>query len=345
MILGNVLQAGVGQNPARQAALKAGLPDTIAAFTVNKVCGSGLKSVALAAQAIKAGDGDIFVAGGMESMTNAPYLIRKARSGLRLGNGELTDAMVADGLWDVYEDFHMGNTAELVADEYDVTRQAPGRVRRGQPRQGGGGAGGGQVRRGDRSRRGAAAQEGPDRLQGGRGRAARLRRGGPRQDAPGVQEGRFGHGGQRQPDLGRRGRGRRDVGKRKRTSSASSRSRASPATRPAGVEPKWVMMAPVKAGRENSTSSAGRPSTTTTSSSSTRRSARRRVPSRVSSSSIPSASTSTAALWRWATRSAARGCRILVTLLYAMADRNAKTGLATLCLGGGNAVALSVEAV
>ena len=98
VILGNVLQAGVGQNPARQAALGAGFDPSIAAFTVNKVCGSGLKSVALAAQAIRAGDSELLVAGGMESMTNAPYLIRKARSGLRLGHGELTDSMVADGL-------------------------------------------------------------------------------------------------------------------------------------------------------------------------------------------------------------------------------------------------------
>jgi acetyl-CoA C-acetyltransferase len=122
VILGCVLQAGVGQNPARQAALGAGFDPSIAAFTINKVCGSGLKSVALAAQAIRAGDGEVYVAGGMESMTNAPYMLRKARDGIRLGHGEVTDSMVADGLWDVYEDFHMGNTAELVAEKYDVPR-------------------------------------------------------------------------------------------------------------------------------------------------------------------------------------------------------------------------------
>jgi len=123
VIMGNVLQAGVGQNPARQAALAAGLPPSVPPFTVNKVCGSGLKSVMLAAQAIKAGDAEIVVAGGMESMTNAPYLLRKAREGYRLGHGELTDSMVADGLWDVYNNFHMGNTAELVAREKGVTRE------------------------------------------------------------------------------------------------------------------------------------------------------------------------------------------------------------------------------
>lgn len=122
VILGTVLQAGQGQNPARQAALGAGLPDSIAAFTVNKVCGSGLKAVMLAAQAIRAGDLEIAVAGGMESMSKAPYMLPEARTGQRLGHGNLIDSLVADGLWDVYKDMHMGMTAELVASEYGVTR-------------------------------------------------------------------------------------------------------------------------------------------------------------------------------------------------------------------------------
>lgn len=124
VILGNVLQAGVGQNPARQAALKAGFPPAIAAFTVNKVCGSGLKAVALAAQAIRAGDADVIVAGGMESMTNAPYLLPDARAGARLGHVQMLDSMVWDGLWDVYNNFHMGITAELVAKKYEISRRA-----------------------------------------------------------------------------------------------------------------------------------------------------------------------------------------------------------------------------
>lgn len=123
VILGNVLQAGVGQNPARQAALHAGLPNSVAAFTVNKVCGSGLKSVMLAAQAIKAGDASLVLAGGMESMTNAPYILRNARNGYRLGHGKIEDVMVADGLTDAYDGEHMGMTAELVAREKNVTRQ------------------------------------------------------------------------------------------------------------------------------------------------------------------------------------------------------------------------------
>ncbi|MFO1010692.1 MAG: acetyl-CoA C-acetyltransferase [Planctomycetota bacterium] len=123
VIFGNVLAAGIGQNPARQAAIKAGIPNTVPSFTVNKVCGSGLKSVMLAAQAIRAGDIDVAVAGGQESMTNAPYLLPEARAGVRLGHGKLIDSMVWDGLWDVYNDFHMGNTAELVAKKYEITRR------------------------------------------------------------------------------------------------------------------------------------------------------------------------------------------------------------------------------
>jgi acetyl-CoA C-acetyltransferase len=122
VIMGNVLQAGLGQNPARQAARKAGIPDRVGAFTVNKVCGSGLKSVMLAAQAIRAGDAEVIVAGGMESMSNAPYLLPEARAGVRLGHGKLLDSMVWDGLWDIYNDFHMGLTGEKVAEKYGITR-------------------------------------------------------------------------------------------------------------------------------------------------------------------------------------------------------------------------------
>jgi len=122
-IMGNVLQAGLGQNPARQAALKGGLDPRVAAMTINKVCGSGLKAVALAAQAVMLGESEIVVAGGMESMTNAPYLMKGARTGFRLGNSELLDSMIVDGLWDAYEDFHMGMTAELVAEKYGISRQ------------------------------------------------------------------------------------------------------------------------------------------------------------------------------------------------------------------------------
>jgi acetyl-CoA C-acetyltransferase len=122
VIMGNVLQAGLGQNPARQAQRGAGIPDEVGAVTINKVCGSGLKAVMLAAQAIKAGDHRCIVAGGMESMSNVPYYLPQARAGQRLGHGMLLDGMVHDGLWDIYNDFHMGNTGELVAREYRISR-------------------------------------------------------------------------------------------------------------------------------------------------------------------------------------------------------------------------------
>jgi acetyl-CoA C-acetyltransferase len=122
VIFGTVLQAGLGQNPARQAAIGAGIPPEVPSVTINKVCGSGLKSVMLAAQAIRAGDAHVLVAGGQESMTNAPYLAPGVREGLRLGHGKLLDAMVHDGLWDVYNDFHMGETGELIAERCKVSR-------------------------------------------------------------------------------------------------------------------------------------------------------------------------------------------------------------------------------
>src|SRR5213082_1744151 len=122
-IMGNVVSAGLGQNPARQAAIFGGLPPEVGAMTVNKVCGSGLKAVGLAAQAVKTGDSSIVVAGGMESMTNAPYLLPQARKGYRLGNAQIIDSMVHDGLWDVYNDYHMGITGENVAEKYGITRE------------------------------------------------------------------------------------------------------------------------------------------------------------------------------------------------------------------------------
>jgi acetyl-CoA C-acetyltransferase len=123
VILGNVVQAGLGQNPARQAALKGGCDPRVAAMTINKVCGSGLKAVALAAQAVQVGNSEVVVAGGMESMSNCPYLLPQARTGYRLGDGKLIDSMIHDGLWDAYEDFHMGMTGELVAEKYGISRE------------------------------------------------------------------------------------------------------------------------------------------------------------------------------------------------------------------------------
>src|SRR5262245_12965003 len=123
VIMGNVISAGLGQNPARQAALGAGLTPEVAALTINKVCGSGLKAVGLAAQGILTGDTEIVVAGGMESMSNTPYLLQNARDGYRLGDGTLVDSMIHDGLLDAYEHCHMGNTGEIVAGKYQVSRE------------------------------------------------------------------------------------------------------------------------------------------------------------------------------------------------------------------------------
>ncbi len=124
VIMGNVLQAGLGQNPARQSAIKAGIPVDVSALTINKVCGSGLKAVALAVQSIKTGDADIIVAGGMENMSRVPYLVEKARTGYKLGHGKLVDALIHDGLWDIYNDYHMGIAGENLAEKYSISRQA-----------------------------------------------------------------------------------------------------------------------------------------------------------------------------------------------------------------------------
>ena len=122
-IMGNVVSAGLGQNPARQAALNGGLPPEVSALTINKVCGSGLKAIALAAQAIQTGNSQIVVAGGMESMTNAPYLLPQGRNGFRMGNSVVVDSMVLDGLWDAFNNYHMGVTGENVAEKYGITRE------------------------------------------------------------------------------------------------------------------------------------------------------------------------------------------------------------------------------
>lgn len=123
VIMGNVLQAGLGQNPARQAAIEAGLPKTVPAMTINKVCGSGLKTVHLASQAVAVGEADIVVAGGFENMSQAPYLLKNARSGFKMGNQNLIDSMIHDGLWCAFNDYHMGVTAENLASQYHITRQ------------------------------------------------------------------------------------------------------------------------------------------------------------------------------------------------------------------------------
>ena len=123
IIMGNVVSAGLGQNPARQVGLNAGLSPRLAALTINKVCGSGLKAVGLAAQSVALGEAELVIGGGMESMSNTPYLFHQAREGLRIGHGRVLDSMIQDGLWDAFEDYHMGNTGEIVAGKYGITRR------------------------------------------------------------------------------------------------------------------------------------------------------------------------------------------------------------------------------
>ncbi len=343
VILGNVLQAGVGQNPARQAALKAGFPPSIAAFTVNKVCGSGLKAVALAAQAIRAGDGELFLAGGMESMTRAPYLIRNAREGLRLGHGELVDSMVADGLWDVYEDFHMGNTAELVAKEFDVSRGAQ------------------DAYAAESHRRAAAAQKAgkfekelctveiPQR----KGEPVKFRTDeGVRADSTAEALAKLRPAFQKEGTVTAGNASQLSDGGACVVVAEEAKAKAlglKPLARitgyaTGGVEPKWVMMAPVQAVKRLN---AQRGTT---------------VKDYALIELNEAFSSQACAVSRELKLDPARvnvhggavalghpigasGCRILVTLLHAMLDRGAATGLATLCLGGGNAVALSLELV
>lgn len=340
-IMGCVLQAGVGQNPARQAARKAGLPDAIGSFTVNKVCGSGLKAVALACQAIRAGDAELVLAGGMESMSNAPYLLPEARRGSRLGHGKLVDAMIQDGLWDVYEDYHMGATAELVADKHGIGRIAQDEYAL------------------ESHRRAVAAIEAGKfkqeivavEIRGKKGDAARCETDeGPRRDASleglGKLKPAF------KPD------GTVTAGNASSLNDgaaallvASERKtkelRLAPLARvtgyaTGGTEPRWVMMAPVEAAR-NLERKTGR-----------KTGEYDLVELNEAFSAAACAVTRVLELDRRRVNVnggavalghpiGASGARILVTLLHALADRGLRTGLAALCLGGGNAVALSVE--
>ena len=341
-IMGNVLQAGVGQNPARQAAHWGGLPDEIGSFTVNKVCGSGLKAVMLAAQAIKAGDLDVVVAGGMESMSNAPYLLPGARSGYRLGHGTLVDCMVADGLTDVYNDYHMGVAAELIGDKYKVSREdqdvyalgsqlkasaaIAGREVQVRDRSGGGGAAQGSPRRivdTDEGPRADTTLEGLARLKPAFKKDGNVTAG----NAPSVNDGASALVVMSEKRAKERGK--------------------TPIARivdytTGGTEPQWLFYAPVVAVQK----------------------LMKKMGVGINHWDLIEANEafSVQALvdgrelgWDWDRVNVnggavalghpigASGARVLTTLLYAMQDRGAKKGMATLCLGGGNAVALAVE--
>jgi acetyl-CoA C-acetyltransferase len=340
VIMGNVLQAGLGQNPARQAALGGGVPPEVGAFTINKVCGSGLKAVMLAAQAIRAGDADVIVAGGQESMTNAPYLMPQARNGMRLGHGKLLDAMVHDGLWEIYNDYHMGETGELIAERCDVSREAMDAF-----------AAESHKRAHEATESGAFDGEiFPVEVKGRKGAVTVVKHDeGIRADVTAEGLGKL------------RAAFRKDgtvtPGNASQISDGASalvvmseKAAADRGLEPlatitgyatGGVEPKWVMYAPVVA-MQNLQKRTG-----------TETGAYDLVELNEAFASAGCAVSKEAGLDAGRTNVnggavaighpiGASGARILTTLLYAMKNRDVKTGMATLCLGGGNAVALSV---
>jgi len=341
VIMGNVVSAGLGQNPARQAALRGGLLPDVAAMTINKVCGSGLKAVGLAAQAIQAGDSEIVVAGGMESMSNAPYLLPGAREGYRLGHSTIVDSMIHDGLWDAYENFHMGNTGEIVAERYRVARErqdeyalashrkAVAAIRAGKFRE--------EIapvpipqRKGepivfdtDESPRPDASIEALRALKPAFKKDGTVTAG----NAPGVNDGAAAvvvTSADRARALGRKPMAR-VVGQ------AVS-----------GIEPALVMMAPVKAVRKL-VSKIGWNLADVDLIELNEAFSVQAVAVMEQLELNPEKVNVNGGAVALGHPIGASGARILVTLLYEMARRNAKRGIATLCLGGGNAVALAVE--
>lgn len=344
VIMGNVLQAGVGQNPARQALRGAGIPDAVGAFTVNKVCGSGLKSVMLAAQAIRAGDAEIIVAGGMESMSNAPYLIPSARQGARLGHAELVDSMVHDGLWDIYNNFHMGETGEKAAEKHSVTREQQ------------------DAFAAESHRRAVAAMSKNEFAREIVNITIPQRKGdptivskdeGPRADSTADSLAKL------RPAF-RKENGTVTAGNASTINDGAaalvvmSEARAKKlGLKPiakitgyatGGLAPEWVMLAPEvavanlckKTGATVDQFELIEINEAFSSAACALRKAMKLDPERVNVRG------GAVALGH---PIGASGARILVTLLHAMEDHNKKRGLATLCLGGGNAVALSVERV
>ena len=343
VILGCVLQAGLGQNPARQAARGAGIPDTVPPFTVNKVCGSGLKSVMLAAQAIRAGDAHLIVAGGMESMSNAPYLMPAARNGARLGDAKLVDAMIHDGLWDAFSNQHMGLTGELVAKEYGVDRAAQDAFAVESHRRAAAATAAGKFKAEIFSVSLPSKKGEPVVISADEGiRADASLEGMAKLRAAFVKDGTVTAGNASQISDGA-------SAIVVASAEAVKRFGLRPLARvtgyaAGGMAPEWVMMAP-KAAVENWEAKTG-----------LKRGAMDLLEINEAFASGACALTKTLALdpakinvnggaVALGHPIGASGCRILTTLLYALKDRGGHRGLATLCLGGGNAVALSVELI
>ncbi len=342
-IMGNVLPAGLGQNPARQAAIFGGLSPATGAMTINKVCGSGLKAVALAAQAVQTGNSSIVVAGGMESMTNAPYLLPQARKGYRLGNGQVIDSMVHDGLWDIYNDYHMGITGENVAEKYGITREEQDEFAVHSHRKAV------AAMKECRFKSQIVPVEIPARK---KGEAPVLfeKDESPREDttievlrslkpafkkdgtvtagnAPGVNDGAAAvvvTSAKRAKELG-----------------------AQPLVRivaqaASGVEPKWVMMAPVDAVKKIWQKTGWKSDDVDLYELNEAFSVQALGVMRELGLDPNKVNVNGGAV-AIGHPIGASGARVLVTLIYEMARRNAKRGIAALCLGGGNAVAMAVE--
>src|SRR5216117_1693152 len=340
-IMGNVVSAGLGQNPARQAAIYGGLGAEVGAMTINKVCGSGLKAVGLAAQAIQTGDSEIVVAGGMESMSNAPYLLPNAREGYRLGHGTIIDSMIQDGLWDAYENYHMGNTGEIVAEKYRVPRERQDEYALGSHRKAVAAIRAGKFRdevlpvpipqrKGDpvlfdtdESPRPDASIETLRSLKPAFKKDGTVTAG----NAPGVNDGAAAlvvTSSDRSAALGRQPLAR-IVGQ------AVS-----------GIEPALVMMAPVKAVRKL-VSKIGWNLAEVDLVELNEAFSVQAIAVMEQLELNPEKVNVNGGAVALGHPIGASGARILVTLLYEMTRRNAKRGIATLCLGGGNAVALAVE--
>jgi acetyl-CoA C-acetyltransferase len=338
-IMGCVLPAGLGQNPARQAALRGGLADAVSALTINMVCGSGLRAVALAAQSIVNGDAGIVVAGGMESMSNAPYLVPQARKGLRLGDGALVDSAVHDGLWCAHSDFHMGMTAELVAEKYSIAREAQDRYaveshRRAAAAWNAGrfdaevipvpltGRDGGELKR-DESVREDSSMEALAKLKPAFKPGGTVTAG----NAPGMNDGAAAVV---VMDAARaREQGLKPL--------ATIRAQAT-----SGVEPRWVMMAPVT-GVRKVLARAGWRSEEVDLFELNEAFAVQAIAVRQELSIEADKVNVNGGAVAIGHPIGASGARVLVTLLHEMARRDAKRGVVALCLGGGNSVAMAVE--
>ena len=342
-IMGNVVSAGLGQNPARQAAIFGGLPPEVGAMTINKVCGSGLKAVALAAQAIQTDNSEVVVAGGMESMTNAPYLLPQARRGYRLGNAQIIDSMVHDGLWDVYNNYHMGTTGENVAEKYGISREEQDQYALNSHRKAV------AAIKECRFKSQILPVELPPKKKGD-APALYERDESPREDttiealralkpafkkdgtvtagnAPGVNDGAAAvvvTGSKRARELG--------VEPMVRIVAQAT----------SGVDPKWVMMAPVDAVRQIWKKTGWRSEDVDLYELNEAFSVQSVALIRELGLDPEKVNVNGGAV-ALGHPIGASGARVLVTLIYEMIRRNVHKGIAALCLGGGNAVAMAVE--